>query len=158
MARITTHIQYGTKAPEPVAVTGKPLSAAAVGGRSKRPVPAHGFIASAERKRAGYRVDRRKYPKLTDEQVIEWLRGIATRGERMPTSDEIADTKGENVNHTVRRLAYSGACVIYVTGHNWRHIEIDGLSTMKAPGKGHPYLRIGKEGRQYWNGERWLAR
>lgn len=125
---------------------------------SDKEVPAHGFVKSAERKKAKqlqYRdkiVPRRK---ATPALLLEWLRDLARNNQRAPTEDQMRTEFGNAGKAMLRSLVSDGTVTrIEIYGKNWRVIELDGLRT--APyipkyGKGLPYRVIDKAG------DHWLA-
>jgi hypothetical protein len=85
----------------------------------------------------------------SDAFMVEFLREVARKGERCPTSTEIGAALiraglQSSASCRVPVLARRGLFKVEIYGKNWRVIEIDGLRTMEPPFVGVPYRVIAK--------------
>ncbi len=144
---IKTHINFGNGA----------------GPKPKPDVPAHGFVASGERKAAVGRVRRiiagKSRPTPTDDEMYDFLLGFARRGERAPTLQEIQGRIGHGGDRVLRRLVRAGRISIYVGLKNYRVLTFGGTELKTLAPKGFKaYRRCDVDG-DWWRGPKgWRQR
>jgi hypothetical protein len=85
----------------------------------------------------------------SDAFVVDFLREVARKGERCPTSPEIGAALiragfQSSASYRVSVLARRGLFKVEIYGKNWRVIEIDGMRTKGPPFIGTPYRVIAK--------------
>lgn len=116
--KIRGHIDYGNGAGPAAQAAARAAKAASLKKPEPKPEP-----------RAPYKI----FPKWTDDQILEWLKGYCVRGERAPSPATIRIEKGERVNGQIRRLCRAGLLVVEYYGHNWRVFTIGDLKSAPPP-------------------------
>lgn len=125
--RIRGHVDYGNGA----------------GPRALSGAPVRQFV-STKAPRKPKTPDR---PKLSDDEIVAYLRGFCDRGERAPMNKQIRVEVGDDVNLRLMGLALKGRIVIEYFGSGFRVIRVGRAQTAPPPFRSWALLRrISKRG------------